>query len=278
MGLSLGGLCLETALTRELRFFGRAPAAPPHPLLGRAGVSYAPGVGGPPPPGSLLVLAVPDAALDGVAAEWASAGRAPQGAVALHLSGALPSSVLQPLRARGYAVGALHPLQTVAAPDERGTALRGIAFAFEGEAAARPAADAIARAAGGHNFDVPAGEKAKYHAACVFAANYVVANAGVAARLLAEAASIPEADALAALLPLMEGALRNLKRVGLPRALTGPIARGDVEVVRRQLAALDAPTRVLYSAAAREALRLARSAGLDTRRADEIERVLDTQR
>lgn len=278
MGLSLGALCLETALTSDLRFFGRATAAPTHPLLRRPGVSYARGVPGPPPPGSLLVLAVPDTALAGVAAEWAAAGPAPQGAVALHLSGALPSSVLEPLRARGHAVGALHPLQTVAAPDERGAALRGIAFAFEGEAAARPAADAIARAAGGRVFDVPARGKAKYHAACVFAANYVVANAAVAARLLAEAASIPEADALAALLPLMDGALGNLTRVGLPRALTGPIARGDVEVVRRHLDALDAPTRALYSAQAREALRLARSAGLDPRRADEIERVLDTQR
>jgi predicted short-subunit dehydrogenase-like oxidoreductase (DUF2520 family) len=103
-------------------------------------------------------------------------------------------------------------------------------------------------------------------------------NAAVAARLLAEAAQLPEPDALAALLPLVDGARANLARLGLPRALTGPIARGDIDVVRRHQDALDAPTRALYSAQAREALRLARSAGLDPRRADEIERWLDPER
>lgn len=276
MGLSLGALVLETGLAREVRFFGRAPSPPSHPLMRRPEVSYAAGVPGAPPEEAVLVLAVPDAAVADSAAACAAAGTPGPGAVTWHLSGALPSAVLDPLRARGYAAAAFHPLQTVATPDERGDALRGIAFAYEGDAAARPAAESVARAAGGRLFDVPAGEKAKYHAACVFASNYIVTNAAVAARLLAEAAAIPEADALVALLPLIEGARANLARLGLPRALTGPVARGDADVVRRHLDALDASTRALYSAQAREALRLARSAGLDSRRADEIERWLDT--
>lgn len=277
MGLTVGALVLEGGLADAVTFFGRRAAPPAHPLLGRPEVDYGSAFPGAAPAGAVVVIAVPDAAVAEVAERLAAAGPAPAGAVALHLSGALPAAALAPLKARGYATASLHPLQTVAAPDERAERLSGVAFAFEGEAAARPAAESIARAAGGRVFTVPAGSKAKYHAACVFASNYVVADAAVAARLLAEAASLSQGEALAALIPLVEGARANLERLGLPRALTGPIARGDVEVVRRHLGALDASTRALYSAQAREALRLARAAGLDPRRADEIERLLDAQ-
>lgn len=277
MGLTLGAFLLETGVAPEVRLFGRSASPPPGAWTRRREVTYAAGVAGAPPAGSVLVLAVPDAAVAAAAAAWAEAGTPGAAAVVWHLSGALPSAVLDPLRARGYAAAALHPLQTVAVPDETGDALRGIAFSFEGDAAARPPAATLARAAGGRLFDVPAAAKAKYHAACVFASNYIVTNAAVAARLLAEAAALPEPDALTALLPLVDGARANLARLGLPRALTGPVTRGDADVVRRHLDALDASTRALYSAQAREALRLARSAGLDARRADEIERWLDTE-
>lgn len=275
MGLTLGDLVLQSGCAASVRFVGRHEAPPEHDLFRRREVSYASGFPGPPPAGAVVVIAVPDAAVAEVAATLAQAGPATPGAVALHLSGALPSAVLDVLRGQGYATGSLHPLQTVASPEEGAARLRGVAFAFEGEAAARPVADAIVRAARGRMMKVPASAKATYHAAGVFASNYVVANAAVAARLLAGAAQVSTPEALAALLPLVEGARANLERLGLPRALTGPIVRGDVEIVRRHLDALDAPTRALYSALAKEALHLARAAGLDPRRADEIDALLD---
>ncbi len=276
MGLSLGALILETRGAR-LTFFGRRDAPPEHPIFQRPEASYAARFPGPAPAGGVVLLAVPDDAVARVASELAEEGEAMPGAVVLHLSGALPSAVLAPLRDRGYAAASLHPLQTVAAPERGAEMLRGITFAFEGEDAARPAAEEIVGAAGGRMISVPAAAKPEYHAACVFASNYVVASAAVAARLLSRTAGIPEPEALAALLPLVEGARANLERWGLPRALTGPVARGDVEVIRRHLGALDGPTRALYCAQAREALRLARSSGLDPRRADEIERLLSEQ-
>lgn len=281
MGLTMGGLVLESGLATRVEFFGRRAAPPAHRLFELPSVSY--GTHFPAPPRDLVVLiAVPDAAVAQVASALAEAGPAspappgPRGAVVLHLSGALPAGVLGALRARGYAIGSLHPLQTVAEPGEGIARLRGIAFAFEGEGAARVVAETIVSAADGRLLDVSASEKAKYHAACVFAANYVVASMGVAARLLAEAAAIPEREALAALLPLLDGARANLERLGLPGAVTGPVVRGDVDTVRLHLRALDAPTRGLYSALARETLRLARRAGLEPGRAEEIARLLES--
>jgi predicted short-subunit dehydrogenase-like oxidoreductase (DUF2520 family) len=88
----------------------------------------------------------------------------------------------------------------------------------------------------------------------------VVALADVARSLLV-AAGIPEDEALPALLPLMSSAVRNLVELGLPAALTGPVARGDVESVEKHLEALTArsPENLdLYQRLGRQVLRIAR--------------------
>ena len=125
--------------------------------------------------------------------------------MALHLSGVLPAAALGTLAERGYAVGSLHPLQTVADPARGAERLRGAYFTFEGDPAAHAAAAEIVEAAAGRMLEVHATEKARYHAACVFASNYVVACAAVATRLLATAANIAEAEAARALQPLWGG-------------------------------------------------------------------------
>jgi len=107
----------------------------------------------------------------------------------------------------------------------------------------------------------------------VFASNYLVALVAVAARLMAEA-GIGEDRALAGLLPLARGTLENVAAAGPAAALTGPIARGDVATVRRHLMALRHADADLYRAAAREALRLARAAGLDEEKAGRLEELL----
>ena len=67
------------------------------------------------------------------------------------------------------------------------------------------------------------------------ASNHLVALLGQAARL-ADAAGVPP-DAL---LPLVRATLDNVETLGADAALTGPVARGDVDTVRRHLDALHA--------------------------------------
>jgi predicted short-subunit dehydrogenase-like oxidoreductase (DUF2520 family) len=57
--------------------------------------------------------------------------------------------------------------------------------------------------------------------------------------------------------------VENVGDRGPAAALTGPVARGDAEVVARHLARLSGDERRLYSLLAAEALRLARARGLD---------------
>ncbi len=99
-----------------------------------------------------------------------------------------------------------------------------------------------------------------------------------AALKLAEAAGIGQADAMQALLPLIKGTVGNIERVGIPQALTGPIARGDVGTIRRHLEAIGRKVPELlplYKALGLEAVKVALGKGtLMQDRAEELRRIL----
>jgi len=96
-----------------------------------------------------------------------------------------------------------------------------------------------------------------YHAAAVFASNYLVTISG-AAETLFEVAGVP--DPLAAMRPLQEATLANVHRLGPRDALTGPAVRGDGETIERNLTAISAAAPTLvpsYVALCRAALEVA---------------------
>ncbi len=273
MGLALGGALQQAGALESLAFFGRSPEAPPHPLFDGDAISYRMGLGPCPEETTILILAVPDDALHQVANEIAQLGPAPPGCVALHLSGALSTDVLSPLHAAGYTLGSLHPLQTVADPWSGAERLRGCAYAIAGEPGALNAARRLVAALDGRPLVIPPALRPLYHASAVFASNYVLAAAAAVARTLAEA-GIEEEEAVAAALPLMRGTMDNVEQLGLGAALTGPVARGDIDTVRLHLSRLSPRERRLYSALGLETVQLARAVGLDPARAEALESLL----
>jgi hypothetical protein len=117
----------------------------------------------------------------------------------------------------------------------------------------------------------PAAGRPLYHAAAVMASNLVMALADLAAETWARAGA-PPAEALPALVPLLRGAVENLAERGLPGALTGPAARGDAEVVRRQVRALRGEARDAYRVLTRRLVEIAARGGLDRARAEAVRR------
>lgn len=215
----------------------------------------------------VVFLAVRDELLGACVRELHRSRSVRRGQVVLHLSGAVTAEVLAPLRAAGAAVGSIHPLMTVSAdPAHAAAHLRGATFALEGDVRAVRLARAIARRLGGVPIVLTAAVKARYHAGAVFASNYVVALLATAEDLLV-GAGIGRRAARAALIPLARASLDNVAAAGPARALTGPIARGDVGTVRRHRRELPADLAALYSVLGRATLRLARTAGLGPGRA-----------
>lgn len=275
MGLALGAALDEAGAVGRLTFFGRDLDPPPHPLFDAADgrIQYALGPRALPEGTRVVILAVPDDRLAEVAHHLAATGPAPTGCVALHVAGAISTDVLSPLHQAGYAVGSMHPLQTVADPWSGGDRLRGVAFALAGEPEALAIARRLVRALDGQPLVIPPTLRPLYHAAGVFASNYLVALVSATVRLLGQA-GVDEEDAVGAVLPLIRGTLNNLGNLGVGAALTGPIARGDVDTVRLHLARLSPEDRALYCALGQEALRLATASGLDEARAAELHALL----
>ncbi len=211
----------------------------------------------------LALLTVPDDAILQMCAELAGAGAFPEGSVVAHCSGALPSSVLRPAADAGAHVGSLHPMQSFASAEQAVRTLPGSACCVEGDPDAVRVLTNVARDLGCHVIAIPTERKALYHAAGCVASNYLVALQNAALKLN-RAAGMGAADALRIMMPLLKGTVDNLQKVGLPDCLTGPIARGDVQTVRRHLDAIGefVPDLLpLYRVMGRETVEVARAKG-----------------
>lgn len=269
-GLSLALRLDRAHAVRGLTVTGRRTETPRHPMFDGdpPAAVYRSAITRPEATVDAIVIAVPDAAIAEVADRLASLGLAPAIPI-LHTSGSRSVEVLAPLAVRGHPVGSAHPLAALADPVSGADRLAGATWGVEGEPAARALAERIIHACGGRTLHIAPGGKAAYHAAAVFASNYAVVLLGVAERLMEEAGVHAE-DARPALAGLAAGAVENLAARGPAAALTGPVVRGDVETVELHLARLSADERALYCLLGREALRLARTAGLDAAAADRI--------
>jgi predicted short-subunit dehydrogenase-like oxidoreductase (DUF2520 family) len=228
----------------------------------------------------LIFLAVPDGVIASVAREhrW----RADQWVV--HCAGSQPAASLSAAVAPAQA-GAFHPLASFARP-QPGLPLSPDVFArhviaLDGAPALVSGLTALAERLGARPLVVPPAARAAYHLAASLASNALVALISDAVAVWQSAALDPDL-ALPALLPLVASTQANLERVGLPAALTGPIARGDTATVHQHLAALDAapdlaPIAVTYRSLGLQAVALARAQGHANGAAlDAIERMLES--
>jgi predicted short-subunit dehydrogenase-like oxidoreductase (DUF2520 family) len=230
--------------------------------------------------GDLVLLTVPDDAIGEVAGSRAASGAFRAGAWVAHVSGATRLEELAPVRARGARPLVIHPLQTF--PDVEGAIGRipGSAIAVTADDEEGFAlAERLARDLGGRPFRLSDEHRALYHAAAVFASNYVVAALGQAEELM-RLSGVPEP--VAALAPLVRATVDNVERLGPGHALTGPAVRGDAGTVARNLAALagSAPQAVApYVELAHLALALGtRSGRLSDEARARVEEVLDRWR
>jgi len=156
----------------------------------------------------------------------------------IHCSGVHSTDILEPAEKYGAHICCLHPLQTFAGIEEAVASIPGSTFALEGDEFGLPLARDMATAMQGYIIVLKAGDKVLYHAAAVTLSNYLVTLMKTAADLW-QSFGIPREDAIKALLPLLKGTVNNIERLGIPGCLTGPIARGDVETVRKHIAALE---------------------------------------
>ncbi|SHK69999.1 Predicted oxidoreductase, contains short-chain dehydrogenase (SDR) and DUF2520 domains [Pseudonocardia thermophila] len=257
---------------------GAAWAAAGHHVIGASGVSrdsvrraelLLPSVPLLPPDevaakADLVLLAVPDDVLPGLVKGLAAAGCFRPGQIVVHTSGASGVAPLAPATEHGVLPLALHPAMTFTGRTEDVARLTGCCVAVTaapGDEAAWHVGEALAVELGAEPVRVPEDVRPLYHAALAHGANHLVTLVRDAVGLL-ERAGVTPAERVVA--PLLSAALDNALRHG-DRALTGPVARGDVETVRTHLRVLsdaDADLARTYRALATRTVHLAERGGL----------------
>ena len=191
------------------------------------------------PPADVWMLAVPDASIAEVAQSLAA--RAPNQSATgttptvFHCAGASGSELLQALTELGWRSASAHCILSFAQADAALAQFPGTVCALEGEASACALLKRAFEAVGAQCFALQRQDKLLYHAAAVFATNFLPVLQSVAEDAWA-ASGVP-----AELLPhlrqtLLDNAVRNVTTLGPAGALTGPAARGDTAHITRQSA------------------------------------------
>jgi len=188
----------------------------------------------------VVLLAVQDDQLPGLVRELAAAsvGWEPPG-VWVHASGSHGLEVLQPMRESGASAGAMHPICPFPDAETGYRNLPGQPAVVLVADRSDPAAEvlgALCDAATLRPWLTTGGDRVVYHAACVLAANGLTALHSMVEELLERA--LPDVDASQIAQPLMRSALDSCERSGSTAALSGPVLRGDAELLARQIESL----------------------------------------
>lgn len=181
----------------------------------------------------IVFITTPDGIIADVCSQLSQDNGFKKDAVVLHCSGAHPSTILSSARESGAHIGSMHPLQSFSA-ESSGNTFKGIVISVEGDEQAVAAATQIANDLDSKCLTIKTENKILYHAAAVVACNYLVSLQDAAFRLMEEA-GISRGDVFTVLSPLISGTLSNIEKSDTIKALTGPIARGDVETVTRHI-------------------------------------------
>lgn len=225
----------------------------------------------------LYLIASSDDAIAACVRGLCSSGIVDRRTTVWHMSGALGSDVLEPAAALGAQVASVHPVKSFADPAVCVAEFTGTWCGVEGDPPALELLDKLFHRIGARTFTIDSRFKTIYHAGSVLVCNYLTAlmEAGI---LAYRKGGLPRETALQVMEPLVRGTVDNVFRSGTVQALTGPIARGDVAVVARQLEALenwDAELAQVYRALAGVALELSRQRGqAQTAKLSQIEELL----
>jgi predicted short-subunit dehydrogenase-like oxidoreductase (DUF2520 family) len=190
----------------------------------------------------IVLITTPDRTIKEVCNAAAQSGRLRPGTVVVHMSGAHSLDLLDTAKESGAFRAVIHPLQSVASKQQGLQNLPGSSFRIESDPEAESTAKDLVAAIGGKELKLPKWRSdrhsaALYHAGAVAVSNYFVAVVSFGLSYF-EALGADRREALNAVLPLIKGTLSNIETLGVPKALTGPIDRGDIETIRGHMDAM----------------------------------------
>ncbi len=202
----------------------------------------------------VLFLTVPD---DQISAVWEQMKQFPiQGKYICHCSGSLTSNILSGIKAAeafGYSIHPIFPFQSKTTAYE---VLNQAIFTIEGDEMHQAPLLELLHACPNRFIPIQAEQKVRYHAAAVFASNFVVSLFHQSFSILMDC-GFEEEEARMALRPLAFANLNHIFEVGPKKALTGPVERHDLDTVKKHLNALSPEERKIYTVLTQDLITIA---------------------
>ncbi len=198
------------------------------------------------PAADLTLITVPDYCIQSICESLAAHEVLKVNSIVLHCSGVLSSDVLSAAKSLGCLTASVHPMRSFADPFISVNEYAGTYCAIEGNTEAVRKIKILFEAIGSKMIPIDKDKKNLYHAAAVFASNYMVTLAYAAQKCLKDA-GIQEDTARRMTSMLMRSTEANLASMSPEEALTGPLMRGDFSTITSHLKALaDSPLKDCY--------------------------------
>ncbi len=196
----------------------------------------------------------------------------------VHMSGAHSSQLLLSLNQAGAEIGSLHPIQAIADVETAVNQLKTTVFSLEGSDGAVNQLNELMNVTGNTNFVIKSEQKTLYHMAACTVSNYLVTLVDMGLAMY-ESIGIDREVGYKALYPLIRGTVENLKHMDTKEALTGPIARGDINTVNAHLIAVeDQKTEEFYRFLGKATVQMAKEkSGANQETLGKLEELLDNE-
>jgi predicted short-subunit dehydrogenase-like oxidoreductase (DUF2520 family) len=186
----------------------------------------------------IVIIAVNDDSLASVVNEIAGFIKKTKSVIFAHTSGIHSSLYFDKKYFNKKNTASLHPIQTIESVSYKNNGyLKDIYFGIEGGSEALKALKKIISDLNSMFVLIRPEKKTDYHLSCVLASNFLTANYGVI-EAISKPLGIKKEILVNSLSALTESALKNLKKKGARKSLTGPVQRGDKETILKHIGLL----------------------------------------
>ena len=172
-----------------------------------------------------------------------------------HCSGALSSEIFkgrENYNVFGYSV---HPLFPIKDKYEIYKSLKEAVYTVEGDETYINIIISMFSSIGNKVKEIKKEDKIKYHKSAVLVSNLVLALISIGVDEL-ESCGFYSDEALDSLYPLIKNNIKNIKEKGLYESLTGPVERGDLEIVKKHLEASTGENKEIYKLLSKKLLEI----------------------
>jgi len=168
----------------------------------------------------------------------------PKGKIFFHTSNSLTSDELTPIKKRGGIVASLSPLQTFVDLKKDPMIFKDVFFLTEGDQKAVDLSKKLVPMLEGKIVIVKKEEKVFYHMAAVISSNFLISLVKFAE---AQLEMTGNKEGIVPLLPLIKQTVSNMENMGIKKSLSGPVQRGEKDIIRLHMDKLKGDNRELYN-------------------------------